>query len=540
MNIEDIKNFLENEPLIKQLKLNCELPTKQKCNQNLLNFIMLNCNNIIYSKNELIYLIRHKKELNNLHIFCKICGHKNSFVNNIAGYKTYCCTKCALQDENIINKMILSAKSNIDENGKNSYQRGAQKTIKTKRNDIDENGLDCFQRSIRKATQTKQLDIDRDGLNGFQRAGRKAINTKRNNIDENGLNSIQRGTIKIVQKRRNNINEDGLDSYQQGARKGVITKKLTVDENGNNVYDNASIKAINTKRNNIDENGLDGIQRAIKKGHKTNLIRIGVENPFASKDPELNGQATKERKYNNRYYTNREQAYETCYKNNGVKSVFSLKVVHDMGIEAARKPEIRRKAAKKHFVHYGVEYTFQRQEFIKNRFLELFHVDNYSKTQEFKDLWKNEDFVASVMQKQYDTKKKNNSFCISSPEDIIYQALVYKFDFEDIEYQYKNKERYNFMCDFYIKSLDLFIEINFDPSHGKEPFDPENIEHIQLIEKWKQKVKKHNLKSNKKSRYQNFIDVWTITDPIKFQIAKQNNLNYLVFYNWEQFFNWYK
>jgi len=171
---------------------------------------------------------------------------------------------------------------------------------------------------------------------------------------------------------------------------------------------------------------------------------------------------------------------------------------------------------------------------------ELYGKESFTQTIYFKQLFEDKEWVDKVNQKIYKTKKQNGTLKGSNSEDIIYQALVYKFDFEDIDYQYKDKERYNFQCDFYIKSLDLFIEINFDPSHGFEPFDPENSKHLEMLQQWQLKAKEVDKRTGKtKNRYKNFIDVWTIADPIKFQTAKESNLNYLAFYNWEQFYEWY-
>ena len=35
------------------------------------------------------------------------------------------------------------------------------------------------------------------------------------------------------------------------------------------------------------------------------------------------------------------------------------------------------------------------------------------------------------------------------------------------------------------------------------------------------------------------IDVWTISDPLKRKTAKKNNLNWIEFFNMEQFMEWY-
>lgn len=153
MNIDDIKNFLETEFLLSQLKINYEFSTKLKFNKLIFKQISYKYN-WLQNLSELIYLIKHKDELENLHIFCPTCGNKNKFQRVNIGYFNHCCKKCAFQDKNVINKIILSAKSNIDENGENSYQRGAKKAAIIKKSTIGEDGLNIYQRSLKKAEQT--------------------------------------------------------------------------------------------------------------------------------------------------------------------------------------------------------------------------------------------------------------------------------------------------------------------------------------------------------------------------------------------------
>ena len=48
----------------------------------------------------------------------------------------------------------------------------------------------------------------------------------------------------------------------------------------------------------------------------------------------------------------------------------------------------------------------------------------------------------------------------SKAEKDEYKLLLQKFNPEDIISQYYNKERYPFKCDFYIKTIDTYIEVN--------------------------------------------------------------------------------
>lgn len=140
-----------------------------------------------------------------------------------------------------------------------------------------------------------------------------------------------------------------------------------------------------------------------------------------------------------------------------------------------------------------------------------------------------EGFDSGITQlKDYKTKKKNKSFNKSKPEEEAYQLLLTKFPVEDIERQYRS-ELYPFNCDFYIKSLDLFIECNFHWTHGKYPYtntkDP-------LLEKWETR--------KDKKFYQKAIEVYTRFDPLKRKIAQQNNLNWIEFFTLTDIYNYIK
>ena len=86
----------------------------------------------------------------------------------------------------------------------------------------------------------------------------------------------------------------------------------------------------------------------------------------------------------------------------------------------------------------------------------------------------------------------------------------------------------------------LYIEYNGHWSHGKEIFDPNNPQHIAILNIWKQRSMKSNFKDIKKQSYIDAINIWTIKDPLKVKTAKENKLNYKVFWNIEEVKNWIK
>lgn len=124
--------------------------------------------------------------------------------------------------------------------------------------------------------------------------------------------------------------------------------------------------------------------------------------------------------------------------------------------------------------------------------------------------------------KEYLTKKKNNSFNTSEPEEQLYKTLLEQYNEKTILRRYKDK-RYPFYCDFYILEDDLFIELNAHWTHGGRPYDPEDIECQEQLKKWQEKAKTSRF-------YENAIKTWTERDVKKQKTAKENNLNYKVIY----------
>ena len=127
----------------------------------------------------------------------------------------------------------------------------------------------------------------------------------------------------------------------------------------------------------------------------------------------------------------------------------------------------------------------------------------------------------------------NPKLCKSSTskcEEVAYKLLCDKYGSDNVEWSYNKDDRYPFHCDFYVKSEDLFIELNIFPTHYKEPFDENNAEHLELLER---------IKTNPCNWIEkDMINVWANSDIKKFNIAKSNNLNYLMFYSMEEFYKW--
>lgn len=129
------------------------------------------------------------------------------------------------------------------------------------------------------------------------------------------------------------------------------------------------------------------------------------------------------------------------------------------------------------------------------------------------------------MEKMFQTKRSHRTFNTSKPEEDYYSYLLTLYPEEDIFRQYRDP-RYPYCCDFYIKSEDLFIELNYHQSHGLHPYNPENQDDQDLVSLW---MSKQNA-DGPKNQYWAYVDTFTVKDPQKLQCAIKNHLNYLLIY----------
>ena len=268
-----------------------------------------------------------------------------------------------------------------------------------------------------------------------------------------------------------------------------------------------------------------GKQNTKNKIKQTNLRRYGVTCSWKCDEVKLKSKQTCLERYGNKNYRNREKAKQTCLNKYGVDNPNKLK-------------EIRDKTKKTNLERYNCNYGLQNkeiQEKSRQTCLRKYGVNRFSETKDFKKLWKNSEFLNKAKEKEYNTKRKNHTFNTSKPEEQIYQLLLQKFN--KVERQYKS-EFYPFNCDFYIPKLDLYIEYQGFWTHGKEPYNENNKEHKKIIEKWKKCIK-NNISKKLKRQYNVAINVWTISDPLKRQIARENNLNWIEFFNITEFLEWY-
>lgn len=397
-------------------------------------------------------------------------------------------------------------------------------------------------------------------------------------LKSNGHVNVQR-LNKISDEYRNYLENRYTDS--QSLRETIKRIQYNIDVRPVCVICGKPVKFLNGKKNQLfnktcckeHANMLDGI--TVKKVLKDIYSDVNKKQEINNKIRE-----TCLLKYGDEHYSNRIKAKETCLQRYGVTSPLKSEIfkqkskdtcLQKYGVEyTGQIPEKIEKTHKACLEKYGVDSVFKVQKFrnqsldtcikkyasneddinsivnigqlkyvkdkIKNTCLEKYGVENPMQTQYYKNLISSILSSNEIQEKIYNTKLLNNSFNISYQEDVCFDLLKEKYS--DCIRQYKS-ELYPFNCDFYIPSLDLYIEYNGSHYHHYHPFDINDDNDINELNRLKEKANNSNAhKNGKKSQYDNIIYTWTILDLKKRNIAQQNNLNYIEFWNINEVKEW--
>lgn len=273
--------------------------------------------------------------------------------------------------------------------------------------------------------------------------------------------------------------------------------------------------------------------------------------------------------------TTREICKNTCQERYGVDNVYQSKEVIDKikntNIEKygtssyTRTEEYREKTIHANLKKYGTEYASQSQEIkdkVRNTVKEKYNVNNISQLNEVKEKKKqssiekygtsctfqgaevlekikkiniekygveNPSSSSVIKRRKIETMKKNHTFGTSQTEEFIYKRLLEIFD--KVERQYCTDE-YPFQADFYIPEIKTYIEYQGTWLHGEHPYNPNSKEDQDKLKFWKSKYDEGH------PYYGQAIAGWTVRDPLKRQTAKDNNLNWIEFWNLQEVENW--
>lgn len=276
-------------------------------------------------------------------------------------------------------------------------------------------------------------------------------------------------------------------------------------------------------------NSIYSVMRHVSRLHKVN--KEEYYNKFLRKD-ENEGKCLTCGKPTKFYNTTTGYSKFCCTKcamsNELTKNKIADTIMSHYGVRCPfQSEEVKEKIKQTNLDRYGVERPLQNTE-IRNK-VDKTNLERYGKTTALiLDDSLEKSHSKKAVEKCYNTKKKNNTFSSSKPEKEL--EIKLKEMFPDLETHYKSK-KYPFNCDFYIPSLELYIECNFHWSHGFHFFDCNNKQDIDKLNMLKEK--------SKTSKYYKIaVNTWSIRDVLKLETAIKNNLNYIAWFTPQQAYDW--
>jgi len=200
-----------------------------------------------------------------------------------------------------------------------------------------------------------------------------------------------------------------------------------------------------------------------RKTSQTCMQRLGVETPFASSEVMTKQRQTCIERYGvenvNQIPEVQKRTKQTCIERYGVENVLS-------------SPQFRERVKATLIERYGTNHP-QRipevQERTQRTNVERYGVKNTLLLEHARERCNS----PASHEKRYETMKRNGTYGHSKPEDHLYTLLINHFGADDVERQVVPPEcTKQWMIDFHVKSLDLYIQLDGVYWHGLDrPID---------------------------------------------------------------------
>lgn len=256
---------------------------------------------------------------------------------------------------------------------------------------------------------------------------------------------------------------------------------------------------------------IGGTPECVEKARRTSLERYGAThycktNAYKERLPEImkHVHEVSQERYGANYWTQSED-YKQYIKSDEYRK--------------KKLPQMLSKLHESIRGQYGAE-NWKQSEDHKKRWPEILEkIKNTSKERYGADYWQQSEShklqLPAIHKKVCNTLKVNGTYRTSSTEKLF-------FDISDFEQQHYDN-RYPYLCDFYDKNTDAFIEINASWVHGFHWFGSDKKDNDRL-----NYFKKRGENSD---YYASTIYTWTQSDVEKRECARKNNLNYITFWD---------
>ena len=535
MNIIKYMNNITDEYILNFFKCNGKYVSRRfnknyinRENKNVYDYLINRFNDIDENTTlkEIVYRIEHHIEIIPK---CPICGNRIPYTSK---YGTYCSKKCQKSPEGYKFWNNKAKETMLKRYGVKNTLESKEFRDKIKNNMIEKYGVDnCF-----KLESVKQK-------------------IRQTNLEKYGNECAQKSD-----KVRNKIRDTFNEKYYSGTEEANKLKEIKMQKSKDTMMKHYGVEhALQNKdiMNYVKEKNIQNFGYASplqnkeirEKCYETMLEKYGVKFALQSDIIKEQRKQTCLEKYGTEYVLQNDEIKNKIKNTNLLKYSVTSPIQNDeiknkikntnlekYGVDnPGKSDEIKQKIRETNIERYGCEYP-QQNEQIKKKMKDSYYEKYLSGTPEANENWKNvlkkkektyiEKYgsVKNYYQITYDKitqslqKNKNNG--MTKPEYQTYEYLLTLFDKDDIQFNVNVDERYPFHVDFYICSIDLFIEINAFWTHGKHLFNENNEDDRQILNSWKQKAETSK-------QYKSAINVWTVMDPLKYKTAKDNNLNYL-------------
>ena len=458
-----------------------------------------------HSYGEFIYLLTHNWE----YPTCPVCGNTLTYKG---GFKTYCSRRCARSVQDV---------SNIANIRHEHYIKSKEHDITIDTEHLSQYDKNYINELVNNGALSKKYYSLRTSLNKEDTDIKYWLNN-RINWSKGWAETIYCITHNIIKQPRCKICENPVKfiSFNKGYRIYCSPKCVTSD---------TDIKNIISKKNTINGKTRGKKASIAKKARTKEQIQQEI----------CKAKQTKLNKYGDKNYSNHEQAKQTNIKKYGCTCPLHsdlLKYTYSTKLSDERRKLLSDKLK---LLWSTPEYRNNILNKIRYAQQNLSEESKQSKLTGYYNWWNNlsdherdihnknistgvvnwsktltDDQKQQKLQKEYITKKKNNTFNVSTPEDELAEYI--KQLFPDMIRQYKSV-KYPYNCDYYIPCIDMYIEYQGSWTHGQHPFGTDKSDN-DVLNMWKEKNTNY---------YNNAIKTWTVRDVEKRTTAKENNLNYL-------------
>lgn len=287
---------------------------------------------------------------------------------------------------------------------------------------------------------------------------------------KNALKGIDRVAYKVEFVKSNYSHDDIL----------AVLNEYAAGIDAATVLDRLGLAGVNIIKLNVLFKGL-GLSDEFKyvdKKHRKGIMKqgmldkYGVDNPFKLDEFQAIAAETRKEKYGAEY---------TLASGSSLGDAARETFAEHMADDEFRK-ELNEKKCATNIALYGVPYVVQSPVF---------------------------------QAKMNATKHKNGTFNSSNIEECIKAFDIFKS-------QYNKDVRYPYLCDFYDKDKDLFIEVNASWTHNFHWYDVDSD--AVMVNAWKKK-------SDDSQYYASALKIFTKSDVEKRECARKNNLNYVTLWD---------